>query len=405
MRHFSEANQFGLPALASTTAPAIHFGDVARRNFLTLHTDIPTRDQVDGLFTTHDEAAVSIYLPTEPSSPGHPEQIALKNLVTEALHQLQEAGTPRKDLLALEEELSDLIGDTEFWRFQARTLAVFATPTSMVTYRLPNRLLEMVAVADRFHLKPLLRSITFPQVALVLAFSQNTARLLEVLPDGGPREVSLPGLPSGFRESVRIVHVDDRSPRGKTQSSMAEKSHLRAYCRSIDSAIRSVLAGRDVPLILAVAEPLESIYRSINSYPHLAPKTLTGNPERTTDGELAERSRSILDELYDSYLVELHDLFDRRQSEGRAGMDVADTARAATYGMVDTLIVDIDSVIPGAIDDDGMVEFSDVDDAIAYGVVDEISRRVWLQGGRVLAVRRDQVPGGGDLAAILRYTF
>ena len=36
-------------------------------------------------------------------------------------------------------------------------------------------------------------------------------------------------------------------------------------------------------------------------------------------------------------------------------------------------------------------------------VVDEIARRVWLSGGRVLAVRRDDVPGRSSVAAILRY--
>jgi hypothetical protein len=36
-------------------------------------------------------------------------------------------------------------------------------------------------------------------------------------------------------------------------------------------------------------------------------------------------------------------------------------------------------------------------------VVDEIARRVWLAGGTVLAVRQDDIPGRGPVAAILRY--
>jgi hypothetical protein len=39
----------------------------------------------------------------------------------------------------------------------------------------------------------------------------------------------------------------------------------------------------------------------------------------------------------------------------------------------------------------------------SYGVVDEIARRVWLNSGRVLAVRGDDVPGDHGAAAILRY--
>ena len=200
---------------------------------MTLHTDIPTRGQVSRLFASVHPASISIYLPTEPTSNGQAERIALKNLVSEATDQLEDAGTPKRDIAALEAHFDDLAQDPDFWRFQARTLAIFATPESLVSHRLPNRLVEMVAVADRFHLKPLLRSITFPQVALVLTLSQKSARLLEVLPEGSPNDVDL-DLPQGVEDAARIVHVEDRAPRGKTQSPMVETSHLRIYARSVD---------------------------------------------------------------------------------------------------------------------------------------------------------------------------
>jgi hypothetical protein len=69
------------------------------------------------------------------------------------------------------------------------------------------------------------------------------------------------------------------------------------------------------------------------------------------------------------------------------------------------VLVDIDEVVPGEIDDDGGVTFDTSDDAVNYGVVDEIARRVWLHGGRVLAVRREDIPGNGSVAAILRYAL
>ncbi|HEX6947756.1 MAG TPA: hypothetical protein VF246_10445 [Acidimicrobiia bacterium] len=370
-----------------------------------LHTNIPTRGEVSRLFANTHPASVSIYLPTDPASAGQAERIALKNLVSEAVTQLTEAGTPKRDIAALESHFEDLATDDVFWRYQARTLAIFATPESLVSFRLPNRLVEMVAVADRFHLKPLLRSITFPQVALVLALSQKSARLLEVLPEGGVGEVEVPDMPDGVEDAAPIAHVEDRAPKGKTQSSMAEKSHLRIYCRAVDRVIRPLIAGRDVPLILAAAEPLESIYRSVNSYPHLTDAAIPGNPDVVGDDELGARARQILDDLYAGQLADLHDLFDERLAEGRAVTDVAEVARAATFGMVHTLIVDMDSVVPGFVHEDGSVEFSEVDDAKAYAIVDEVARRVWESRGTVLAVRREDVPGGGDVAAILRYAF
>ena len=54
-----------------------------------LHTDIPTRSQVDALMTARDPHSVSLYLPTDPASSGEAERVALKNLTGEALEQLR----------------------------------------------------------------------------------------------------------------------------------------------------------------------------------------------------------------------------------------------------------------------------------------------------------------------------
>jgi hypothetical protein len=60
--------------------------------------------------------------------------------------------------------------------------------------------------------------------------------------------------------------------------------------------------------------------------------------------------------------------------------------------------------VPGFVgEEDGAVTLDRSDDAVNYGVVDEIARRVLLARGRVLAVRREDVPGDGPVAAILRY--
>lgn len=66
--------------------------------------------------------------------------------------------------------------------------------------------------------------------------------------------------------------------------------------------------------------------------------------------------------------------------------------------------MDIDETVPGFVDEtDGTLTLDDSDDAANYGVVDEIARRVLLARGRVLAVRREDIPGNGPAAAILRY--
>jgi hypothetical protein len=373
---------------------------------VTLHTDIPTRAAVEGLLTTRDPRCVSIYLPTSPlTQEAQADRIELKNLAAEAIGQLEAADADRRAVADVREALDDLVVDDDFWAEQARSLAVFATSELVQTFRLANELTSAVEVGDRFYVKPLLRAVTFPQAAFVLALASGSVRLVEVLPEGPSFAVGVPDLPTDAASAAGKASIADRSPVGRLQGSEGQKVRLRQYARKVDRAIRSLIGGVDLPLILAATEPLASIYRSVNSHPHLIDVGLRGNPETTSDAELAAEARTVLDRVYADELAAIRERFDLRFSDERASSDVATVARAATYGAVDTLLVDIDAKVPGHIDEDtGAVAFAD-DDASSYGVVDEIARRVLLSGGRVLAVRAPDVPGGGPVAAILRYAL
>jgi release factor family 11 len=369
-----------------------------------VHTDIPTRADLEQLLSVRDPACVSIYLPTAPDERGERDRLEFKNLCAEALAQLTDVPLERGAIDDLRDVLDDLAEDDEFWTRQAHSLAVFATPAGARTFQVPNRLSPMAEVSDRFHVKPLLRSATFPQAAFVLALSQNAVRLLEVSPDAPPAEVRVPGMPTDAASAVGKASIADRAPIRRLQGSEGQKVRLRQFARRVQDALRPVLTGLDLPLILAASEPLAGIFRSVNTYPHLAAASIAGNPDTQTDAELADASRRILDELYAGELAELRARYEQRVPQGRASDDLAAIARAATYGAVDTAFVDIDASAPGFVDEaDGALTLDDSDDAANYGVVDEIARRVLLARGRVLAVRRADIPGDGPAAAILRY--
>jgi hypothetical protein len=374
---------------------------------LTLHTDIPTHSEIERLLATRDASCVSIYLSTNTiTRETQADRIELKNLAAEASKQLEEAGTDQRAVAEIRDGLNDLVEDGAFWAEQARSLAVFASPARVQTFRLPNRLNSAVEVADRFYVKPLLRAVTFPQAAFVLALSAGAVRLVEVTREGAPFTVDVPDLPTDAASAAGKASIADRSPSFRFQGSEGQKTRLRQYSRAVDQALRGVLAGLELPLILAATEPLNSIYRARNSDPHLVEPGIGGNPDRMTDVELAAAARTVLDEVYASELAAIRDRFELRSSQNRASTDIATVARAATQGAVDTLLVDIEDKVPGELDEElGAVTFSESDDAVSYGVVDEIARRVLLGGGRVLAVRNVDVPGGGTIAAIFRYAL
>ena len=370
-----------------------------------MHTDIPTRAEIERLLAAREPCCVSIYLPTSPiPQEAQADRIELKNLAAAAVEQLD--GAERGAVAEIREGLDDLVDDDAFWTEQANSLAVFATPDGVRTFRLPNRLTSEVEVADRFYVKPLLRATTFPQAAFVLALAAGGVRLVEIARDGAPFTVAVPDLPADAASAAGKASITERSPIARLQGSEGQKVRLRQYARKVDQALRGVIGGLELPLILAATEPLASIYRSVSSSPHLVAPGIPGNPEAMSDAELAGAARGVLDAVYADELAAVRERFELRAAHERASTDVATVARAATMGAVQTLLVDIDEKLPGEVDEEsGAVTFAEDDDAVSYGVVDEIARRVLLHGGRVLAVRRDDVPGGGTLAAILRYAL
>ncbi|MFC7702713.1 hypothetical protein ACFQXB_00710 [Plastorhodobacter daqingensis] len=369
-----------------------------------LYVDIPTQPELQNLVSSRHEASVSIYLHTTPETQNiETSRLRLGHMLKEAEEQLEAAGTPKRTIWPIAEQVNDLLDDDGFWSHQANSLAVLVTPDRIRTFRLPNRLPELVQVSDRFHLKPLIRAVSVPQHAFVLALAENEVRLIEVTGDLPAETVRVPDMPKTAADANHTASVNSRSASGRIHASEGQKILLRNFCRQIDAALRPILSGRTEPLILAAAEPLKSIFRSVSSYPHLSEGMIETSPVNETPSALAEAARPILDRLHQDTIRHFHDLFAARQSEGRAITDISDAARAATFGAIDTLLVDIDDVVAGTVDEAGAVTFDAEDNATNYGVVDEIAGRVLASGGRVLGVRRADIPQDAALAAVLRY--
>lgn len=370
-----------------------------------LHVDIPTMPEIRALVASRGDAHVSFYLPTTPETQ-HVEvaRTQLGNMLREAEAQLEAVDTPKRTIWPITELVTDLIEDEDFWQFQATGLAVLVTPERLRSYRLPTHLTAITQVSDRFHIKPLLRSVGTPQHGFVLALAENEIRLVEVFAEMPPRILRVPDMPRDAASAVGTANVNSRSASGRIQGGEGQKVRLRQYLRQVDSALRPVLAGRSEPLILAATDPLLSLFRGINSYPGLTEAAIETSPVRLTPGELADAARPVMDDLHRQRIANVVQLFDTRAGQGRATSDIAQAARAATLGAVDTLLVDMDRVIPGTVDDTtGAVDFAQAASAASYGVVDEVAGRVLATGGEVLAVRADDLPGDAALAAVLRY--
>ncbi|MFC0228575.1 baeRF11 domain-containing protein [Serratia aquatilis] len=364
-----------------------------------LHVDIPSREEYSYLADVRSDACVSIYLQT---SPLHQQLAASKiqfgNFIKEALQQVTDRGLDKRRIVLLEEELYSVLEDESFWDLHAHSLAVLVTPDSIRTYRLANQLPNRLDVGDRFYLKPLLRALTFPHSAYILALSENQTRLIEFFADAPAEEVTVPDMPARMRDAMGDAALNDHH-----HGAVHHKVRLAQYTRKIDQALRPVFARHDYPLILVSTEPLASIYRSTNSLSNLTEETLFSNAEHLGASELVTLVRPLMDNYYQAQLKALKSRFETRAGERRVTQDFSDAARAATFGAIDLLLINLDSTLNGTIDENGSITFSGNEDEAQYGLIDEIAKRAIATGARVLAVRSEDLPSGADLNAILRY--
>ncbi|WP_412057540.1 hypothetical protein [Bartonella sp. DGB2] len=359
-----------------------------------LYMDIPSLETFVQLNKARAEACVSIYLPTTPvTSEIQGAKIEYANQVKEALHQAAQLIDKRR-LQSLEALLYQVAEDEVFWLYQAHSLAVLAHDTQLWTFRLANHLTAQVEVGDRFLLSPLLRSITFTHQAYILLLAEKTVRLFTLAREAEPYEAHVENLPQNIDTTA-----------GTSGDKLQDKTNerLKQYTRAIDKSVAAVVKGSDKPLITIGGERLLYAFRSVYSGHNLVAEINHAGLDHAKPFEIADLAREKLDAYYQQKLGDLHDRFEILNADGRATTDLSTAARAATYGQVAVLLVDMDQMIHGRVDETtGVVTFAE-EGPDSYDILDEIAGRVLAAGGDVLAVRRQDIPHEEALAALLRY--
>ncbi len=131
----------------------------------------------------------------------------------------------------------------------------------------------------------------------MLAISQNAVRLVEVSAGDGAHTVRVADLHDDAASAVGLPSIGGRSPSGRIQGSEGQKVRLGQYSRAVDAAIRPIVSGTGIPLIVAVTEPLTGIYRLFNNDPGFTAQTIDGNPDQVSYEDLAASAATILDEV------------------------------------------------------------------------------------------------------------
>jgi Bacterial archaeo-eukaryotic release factor family 3 len=365
---------------------------------------------------------VSVFLPAHRVSPeSGQDRIRLKNLLNEAEKRLVAGGLRPPAARDVLKPGRELLQADPFWSYQSDGLALFLAPGWSRVFRLPLDLPELLVVADRFHVKPLLPLLANDQRFYVLALSQNEVRLLE-----GTRqsvdEVELEHVPENLAEVLKyddlekelLLHIAGSSGGGRRARAVfhghgaggeVDKVLLERFLRSVDEGLREILRDERAPLVLASVDYEQAMFREITRYRYVLEGGIEGNPEALSPAELHERAWALVEPVFtqsrDGAARRYRDAAGRGQG---AVSGAAEALQAALDGRVDTLFV------PAGQQHWGTADPQTHDVAVHSGrrpgdedLLDRAAVQTLLTSGTVYVVAPEEIPGPGPVAALLRY--
>jgi len=386
--------------------------------------DILKKTDLEALIETSGDTCISLYMPTHRYGRGQQQDpIRFKNLITRAQDELLASGLRMPEVQGMMRPAENLLVDKVFWQHQSDGLAVFLSPDSFQSYRLPSRFDDLLVIANSFQIKPLLPLISNNEKFYILALSLNEVRLFL-----GNRytidEIDLGDLPTNMREALwmddpekhsdfhtRTGSMDSQGERqaifhGHGAKQAEEKTNILRYFQRIDRGLNDLLDEKTIPILLAGVEYLLPIYRQANTYPTLLEENLKGNPEEMSGEDLYKRAWGLVQPIFKEEQKQELKQFEQLHGQGSelASNDLKTVVKAALFGRVNTLFVPL-----------GVQKWGRYDSKQNKVILDKISKRenedlldfatkhTLFNAGKVYAIKPEKLPGNGELAAILRY--
>lgn len=384
--------------------------------------DILNPEALKSLIEQQGKWCVSVYMPTYRAGQEQQQNpIRLKNLLAQAEANLLANGLRRPEVQKLMHPAEELLWNREFWQQQGDGLAIFLTNDFHKVYRLPIEFEESLNTGNSFHIKPLLPSLGRGIRFYILAISLNNIRLFEGNADT-VSEMEL-NFPTSMEETLAMDDPERSLNMHSSSSSSSEgragagtfhghgddvdeKKNILRFFQSVNQGLNQVLDDKNIPMVLAGVDYLLPIFREASSYQNLLEDGILGNPDRENLKELHEKAWQIVRPLFKESQKKAFEKFEqlRGQKSNLATSDLKAAVRAAVFGQVETIFVPIEMQKWGRYDaENNKVILQDGPNTQNEDLFDFAATQTFLNSGQVFAVPPEQMPGDGEIAAILRY--
>ena len=386
--------------------------------------DILNPMALKSLIAQQGKWCVSLYMPTH--RVGQEQQqdpIRLKNLLAEAEAKLLANGLRRPEAQKLMRPAEELLWDRDFWQHQADGLAIFLTNDFYKVYRLPFEFEEAISTGTSFYIKPLLPCLGRGINYYVLAVNLNNVRLFKGNAET-MSEIKL-NFPTSMEDTLwtddpeKYLNLHSGSislGQGKGGAGVfhghdpadEDKKNILRFFQAVDQGLHDLLDENNIPMVLAGVDYLLPIYREASSYHNLLEDGIPGNPDRENLKSLHEKAWHIVRPIFEESQKKAFEKFQQLhgQKSDRAVNDIKTALKAATFGQVETIFVPIGQQKWGRYDaENNEVILKQEPGPEHEDLFDLAATETLLNSGQVFAVPSEQMPGGGEVAAILRYSL
>ena len=383
--------------------------------------DLFDKNELNKLIRNPRELCISIYMPTYQKGPEVSQNaIRFKNALARAEERALELR--KENVSDIFDQAGKRISDAGYWMNQDRGLAVFLSRNTFSFYRMPMEFEDLVVVNDRFHLKPLLPLFATDSSFFILSVTMKAVQLFECTRHNIGR-ISVKNMPKGIDDALKFdqqnmqvqfyTGTPGSSPgkkrpalfHGMGVSGHSENDQLIRYFQAVNEALHPVLNDETRPLLFAGLDHYFPLYRQTNTYPYLiTDAALRKNPGPMSDNELLEQAWEIMVSFFQEDFKAAADKYGNFKGTGRTGVDIKDIVERAIHGRVEYLFVGLGVHQWGkyhpetnevVLHDRKMDSDEDLLDLAAFQTI--------VTGGKVFAVKADEVPDKSYAAAFYRY--
>lgn len=399
----------------------------------------PTAADLRALLAPHQPPCVSLYGPTHRSYPESSQEdpVRYRNLLHRAEESLRER-YPARLVRPMVEKLERFAADTDFWIQAVSGLAVFGSADDLKVFRLRQPVPELLSVADRFQIKPLIRSVQRDGRYQVLALTLTEAKLYECTREtldpvnlaGEPitiAEALGPELTEPYSKVTRSGYggggAGGKTPMHHGQGGRRDERPIdcERFFRIIDREIleRASKVSR-LPLVLAALPQHQTHFRTLSHNPYLVATGIALNPGALTPGEMRDAAWRAIEPYFEQRLSVLLDAYGEAHGHGRGSDRLEEIAVALAQSRVGTLLLEADRRVAGSADATrGAVTYTSASasdghagqtaataadlEAGSSDVLDDLAEAAMRTGAEVIVLEAARMPSKTGAAAVFRY--